>query len=316
LCRAASYLTCLLSGDETGHGDRAAGVTMARGDEFLAVMASLADQIGAGGVRVHKDRKAVGRGPIDRPRGGCCHPHRWLRLGEHLDIVLAIAFPLVRKPIVCPGFKDDVDRLVEPRRALFARNAEGFELASLEPATSPRVNARLRARRVIPPLRPQGAQSQSRPSRLVEPRSQPVAKREENSAKCWSEFSTEACSVNALVGVDCERELTREPLANLRWGLLLPTQECMITFAFGRSKRSFDRSHVHAQVPSHRRPSVERLRIHVKGMVRSTGWLRGFSEVGRCGGPWRRRRTKNLLEASTEGENNSLRHRAACQRLC
>ena len=64
MCRAASYLTCLLSGfidgDETGHGDRAAGVAMARGDEFLAVMASLADQIGAGGVRVHKDRKAVG----------------------------------------------------------------------------------------------------------------------------------------------------------------------------------------------------------------------------------------------------------------
>src|SRR5262249_36024289 len=38
---------------------------------------------------------------------------------------------------------------------------------------------------------PQGAQSQIRPSRLVElksqPGAQPVAKREENSAKCWSE---------------------------------------------------------------------------------------------------------------------------------
>jgi hypothetical protein len=33
------------------------------------------------------------------------------------------------------------DRLVEPRRALFARNAEGFALASLESTPSPRVNA-------------------------------------------------------------------------------------------------------------------------------------------------------------------------------
>src|SRR5215471_21111508 len=74
--------------------------------------------------------------------------------------------------------------------------------------------------------------------------------------------------------------------------------------------------HIHVQVPSHRSPSVERFRIHVKGMVRSTGWLDGFPEVGRCGGPWRRRWAKGLLDASTEGENNSLRHGAACQRLC
>jgi len=68
LCRAASYLTCLLSGfidrDETGHGDRAAGVAMARGDEFLAVMASLADQIGAGEVRVIRIEKPLA---ADRP---------------------------------------------------------------------------------------------------------------------------------------------------------------------------------------------------------------------------------------------------------
>lgn len=67
-------------------------------------------------------------------------------LGEHLIMVVAMLFPLVQKPIVCPGFKDDLDRLVEPRRALFARNAEGFELASLEPAPSPRVNAPARER--------------------------------------------------------------------------------------------------------------------------------------------------------------------------
>ena len=34
----------------------------------------------------------------------------------------------------------------------------------------------------------------------------------------------------ALVRIDCERELTREPLANFRLGVLLPTQECMTTF--------------------------------------------------------------------------------------
>ena len=39
--------------------------------------------------------------------------------------------------------------------------------------------------------------------------------------------------------------------------------------------------HTHAQVPSHRSPSVKRLRIHFKGMVGSPGWLDGFPEVGR-----------------------------------
>src|SRR5262249_13634861 len=36
--------------------------------------------------------------------------------------------------------------------------------------------------------------------------------------------------------------------------------------------------HAHAQVPSHRSPSVKRLRIHFKGMVGSPGWLDGFPE--------------------------------------
>ena len=71
--------------------------------------------------------------------------------------------------------------------------------------------------------------------------------------------------------------------------------------------------HAHAQVPSHRSPSVERFRIHVKSMVRSTGRLDGFPEVGRRRGPWSRRWAKDLLDASTEGENNSLRNGAACQ---
>jgi hypothetical protein len=83
----------------------------------------------------------------------------------------------------------------------------------------------------------------------------------------------------------------------------------------GRPKRS-DRPHVHAQVPSHRSPSIERLRIHVKGMVRSTGWLDGFPEVGRRGGPWRWRWATGLLDVSTEGQNDSLRHGAACRSLC
>jgi hypothetical protein len=59
--------------------------------------------------------------------------------------------------------------------------------------------------------------------------------------------------------------------------------------------------------PSHRSPSVERFRIHVKGMERPPGWLDGFPEVGRCRSPWRRRWAKDSLDASTEGENNSLR---------
>jgi hypothetical protein len=38
---------------------------------------------------------------------------------------------------------------------------------------------------------------------------------------------------------------------------------------------------VHDQVPSHRSASVERFRIHVKGMVHSPEWLHDFSEMGR-----------------------------------
>src|SRR5258708_39320850 len=79
---------------------------------------------------------------------------------------------------------------------------------------------------------------------------------------------------------------------------------------------AFDRSHAHAQVPSHRTPSVECFRIHVKGMVGSPGWLDDFPEVGRRRGPWRGGWAKGLLDASTAGEDNSLRHGAACQGLC
>src|SRR5215831_4901538 len=50
--------------------------------------------------------------------------------------------------------------------------------------------------------------------------------------------------------------------------------------SFG-SKRSLDRPHAHAQISSYRSPSVERFRIHIKGMVGSPGWLDGFLEVGR-----------------------------------
>jgi hypothetical protein len=35
---------------------------------------------------------------------------------------------------------------------------------------------------------------------------------------------------SALVGLLAIAKLTREPLANFRLGVLLPTQECMITF--------------------------------------------------------------------------------------
>src|SRR5215469_2554057 len=101
-----------------------------------------------------------------------------------------------------------------------------------------------------------------------------------------------------------------------RLGELLPTQECTITFYHCIPERSCQRPHAHAQVPSHRSPSVERFRIHVKGMVDSSGWLDGFPEVGCSRGPWRRRWAKDLLDASATGKNNSLRRGAACQRLC
>ena len=73
------------------------------------------------------------------------------------------------------------------------------------------------------------------------------------------------------------------------------------------------RPHAHAQVSSRIGVHpVERFRLHVKGMVGSSGWLDGFPEVGRRRGPWRRRWAKDLLDASATGKNNSLRHGAAC----
>jgi hypothetical protein len=106
------------------------------------------------------------------------------------------------------------------------------------------------------------------------------------------------------------------PLSTFDWEYCCQPGNVRLRFPLNPPKRSFDWPHVHAQIPSHRNPSVERFRIHVKGMVCSTGWLDGFPEVGRRGGPWRRRWAKGLLDASTEGENGSLRHGAACQRLC
>src|SRR4029077_10779493 len=78
-------------------------------------------------------------------------------------------------------------------------------------------------------------------------------------------------------------------------------------------------------VGRHRRRHSRRLRV-VQGDDRDAagikyqgtlpGWLDGFPEVGRRRGPWRRRWAKDLLDAFTEDENNSLRNGAACQRLC
>jgi hypothetical protein len=128
-------------------------------------------------------------------------------------------------------------------------------------------------------------------------------------------FSTEACSIGSR-GVDCKRELAREPQENFQSGALLSTTECMNTFYPCQAQTVFRWAHAHAKIPSHWSPSVERFRIHVKGMVRSPGWLDGFAEVGRRRGPWRRRWAKGLLDAAIEGENNSLRHGTACERLC
>src|SRR5262245_2313607 len=106
-------------------------------------------------------------------------------------------------------------------------------------------------------------------------------------------------------------------IGKFRWEYLLPTPECRITYCAQQAQMAFElATRAHAQVPSHRSPSVECFRIHVKSMVSSPGWLDDLPEVGCCRGPWRGRRTKGLLDTSTAGENNSLRHGAACQRLC
>jgi len=78
-------------------------------------------------------------------------------------------------------------------------------------------------------------------------------------------------------------------------------QACANTLVAGPPKRSFDWPRVHAKIPSHRSPSVERFRIHVEGVVHSTRWLDGFPEVGRRGSPWRRKWAKGLLDTSTQG---------------
>jgi hypothetical protein len=115
----------------------------------------------------------------------------------------------------------------------------------------------------------------------------------------------------ALVGVDCERELTREPEANFRLGVLLP--------GMYHHFYPWYPSIGHTHMPKFLRIGVHQSnvsRIHIKGMVGSPGWLDGFPEVGRRRGPWRGRWAKDLLDASATGENNSLWHGAACQRLC
>src|SRR5215213_4836814 len=98
--------------------------------------------------------------------------------------------------------------------------------------------------------------------------------------------------------VDCELKLTRKSYA-------IPSVGSSGIVA----------PHPHAQVPSHRSPSIERVRVDVKGLVDSPGWLDGFPEVGRCQGPWRGRWTKDLLDGSTARESNSLPRGAACLRL-
>src|ERR1700723_398597 len=78
----------------------------------------------------------------------------------------------------------------------------------------------------------------------------------------------------------------------------------------------FRSAHAHAQIPSHRSPSVERFRIHVEGMVHSPGWIHGFPEGGRRRGPWRGGRAKDFLAAATAEKHNPLRLDAARPGLC
>ena len=122
--------------------------------------------------------------------------------------------------------------------------------------------------------------------------------------------------LRAAVSVVCERELSIESEGKFSTGVPSRRGNDMITFYLWHPQLSFDRPHAHAQVPSHRHPSIERVRIHLKSMVDSPGWLEGFPEVGCCRGPRRGRWAKDLLDDSATGESHSLRYSAARQRLC
>src|SRR5262249_9591095 len=74
--------------------------------------------------------------------------------------------------------------------------------------------------------------------------------------------------------------------------------------------------HAYAKIPSHRGPSVERVRIHVQGLVYSPCGYDCFPEVGRGRGPGRRRRTEDLLDDPTARENHSLPHGRARHGVC
>jgi hypothetical protein len=65
-------------------------------------------------------------------------------------MVVAIVFPLVRKPIVCPGFKDDLNRVMEPRRALFARQSDTCARRAMIVPRMPKALNSLRRTRASP----------------------------------------------------------------------------------------------------------------------------------------------------------------------
>ena len=56
------------------------------------------------------------------------------RLRQHLDVLVLVEFPLVRQPLIGPGFQHDIDGLMEPRRAFLAGDAERRELTAFEAA--------------------------------------------------------------------------------------------------------------------------------------------------------------------------------------
>src|SRR5205814_3268030 len=99
-------------------------------------------------MRIHEDRKAAARRPIDCALGGRCHPDRWMRalhgLRQHFDRVALKVRPLIAQSFLGPSPQHNLDVLPEPCRALVRRDSESRELATCKAASSAPVDAAAR----------------------------------------------------------------------------------------------------------------------------------------------------------------------------
>src|SRR5438093_1532645 len=83
-------------------------------------------------MRVHQDREAAARRPVDRSLRARRHPYRrmrlLIRLGQHLDIVKMKMLTGEAELLVGPGLEHYFDSLAEARSALLGRHPKGGEL--------------------------------------------------------------------------------------------------------------------------------------------------------------------------------------------